>query len=93
MRVTGPRLQPTAPPRHTSSKGHTLRIYNRSRQTISLQLCRPGGDFFLTEQQVHLGSGKSVELPKDHVRMEQINNLSVRGILRVTHDSEAVANG
>ncbi len=68
--------------------GHIIRIVNRSLQTIPIQVGPPNGDFYLSEQQIHLGRGQSVELPKDHVRMDQVNNLKARGMLSVTFDSQ-----
>lgn len=69
-------------------KSHTLRIYNSSNQMIPLQVRAPGSDFYTNEQQVRLNPGKSVILMKSHVRMDQIENLQKRGILRVVFDSE-----
>lgn len=69
--------------------GVDVRIYNNSKQVIPIHINPPGGDFFLNEQQVHLRPSKSVMLPKDHLRWEQISNLSARGILRVIYDSSA----
>ena len=73
-------------------RAEVVRVYNRGRQTIPLQVRPPGGDFFLTEQQVHLAPGKSVLLPKDHLRMDQVTNLAARGVLKVTYDSETTAS-
>jgi len=70
-----------------------VRIYNKGRQTLPIQVRPPQGDFYLHEQQVHLHPGKSVLLPKDHLRMEQVTNLSARGVLKVTYDSETAAAG
>jgi hypothetical protein len=70
-----------------------IRIYNRGVQTVSLQVKPPNGDFYLHEQQVHVAPGKSVMLPKDHVRMDQVVNLAARGMLKVTYDSETVVAG
>lgn len=70
-----------------------IRIHNRGHQAIPIQVKPPKGDFYLHEQQVHLHSGKSILLPKDHVRMDQVINLAARGMLRVTYDSEAAAAG
>lgn len=69
-------------------KSHSLRVYNSSKQLICLQLRAPGSDFFSNEQQVRLKPGQDAELPKSHVRMEQINNLKVRGAIKVLFDSE-----
>lgn len=68
---------------------HLIRITNSSKQTIPLQARPPKGDFFLHEQQVYIAPGKSVELPKDYVIADQIDNLKARGMLRVTFDGEA----
>lgn len=76
-------------PRPITAKGETIRIYNRGQQVLSLQVGNPNGDFYLHEQQVHLSPKQSVELPKDHVRMDQINNLAARGMLSITYDSQS----
>lgn len=65
-----------------------VRIYNRGKQTIPIQVRPPNGDFYLHEQQVYLQPGKSVMLPKDHLLMDQVTNLSGRGMLQITYDSE-----
>lgn len=70
------------------SRTEIVRIHNRSRQRVSIQVKPPDGDFFMHEQQVHLTKGKSVLLPKNHLRMEQITNLKARGVLKVVYDSE-----
>ncbi len=65
----------------------TVRLYNRGNQMLSIQVKPLNGDFYLHEQQVHLCPGKSVLLPKEYLRMEQITNLSARGLLKTTYDS------
>lgn len=75
--------------RNPRQRTEVVRIYNRGKQAVPLQVRPPQGDFYLTEQQVHLIPGKSVLLPKDHLRMEQVTNLAARGVLKVTYDSEA----
>jgi hypothetical protein len=72
-------------------KSHTIRVYNSGKQQLALQLRAPGSDFFSNEQQVRLNPGQDAELPKSHVRMEQITNLKVRGLLKIVYDSEVVA--
>ncbi len=52
-----------------------VRIYNCGKQTIPIQLRRPGGDFFRDEQTVYLNAGKTVTLPKTHLNEEQIRRL------------------
>lgn len=71
------------------ARTEVIRILNRSRQMVPLQVRPPDGDFFLHEQQVFLQPGKSVLLPKDHVRMEQITNLKARGVIQTIYDSES----
>lgn len=71
------------------AKGETIRVYNRSQQTVPLQVKPPGGDFFLHEQVVHLRPGKSVRLPKSFVNEPQIQNLQKRRILQIIYDSES----
>jgi hypothetical protein len=72
-------------------KSAVVRIYNCSKQMIPLQLRAPGSDFFTNEQQIRLGPGKDVVLPKTHVRDDQIQNLQKRRMLKVVYDSEAAA--
>lgn len=67
-------------------KSPMITLYNCSRQMIPLQVRAPGSDFYTNEQQIRLGSGKTVTLPKSHVRLEQIDNLRKRRILSVVHD-------
>ena len=73
-------------------RSELIRIHNKSKQVLPLQVKPPQGDFYLHEQQVHLRPGKTVMLPKDHLRMEQITNLAARGALRVIYDSELAAS-
>jgi len=69
-----------------------IRIYNKSKQTISLQARPPKGDFFLHEQQIRIGAGKSVTVAKDYLLESQINNLCKRQILQITYDSDVAKN-
>jgi hypothetical protein len=71
------------------ASGEFVRIYNKSKQTVSLQVCPPNGDFYRAEQQAHIAPGKSATLPKDHLRWEQVDNLKQKQMLIVTYDSEA----
>ena len=70
------------------SKG-TIRVYNKSKQTISLQARPPGGDFFLHEQQIRIPPRKTVHLNKSYLISEQVRNLQKRGVLQVIFDSDA----
>jgi len=70
-------------------KTATCRILNTSQQTISLQVKRPGGDFYVHEQQVRLNPGQHVLLPKNHLNENQIRNLRSKRIIRLTFDSDA----
>lgn len=72
----------------TKKKSHSIRIYNSSKQTIPLQARAPGADFYTGEQQVRIAPGKDVLLPKSHLRMDQIENLQKRGMIKVFYDSE-----
>lgn len=72
-----------------ATKSHVIRIYNSSKQLISLQVRSPNGDFYTSEQQVRIIPNQSVVLPKSHVRQDQIDNLQKRGMIRVVYDSEA----
>lgn len=74
-----------------TKQSDVVRIYNRSKQTIPLQVKPPGGDFFLHEQAVQLGPGKTVKLPKNYINEGQINNLQRRRQIQVLFDSETVA--
>ena len=67
-----------------------VRIYNRSKQTIPLQVKPPGGDFFLHEQAVQLGPGKTVKLPKSYINESQVENLQRRREIQVIYDSELI---
>lgn len=71
-------------------KSHSIRVYNCGKQLLSLQVRAPKGDFFSSEQQIRLAAGQDVELPKSHVRMDQIRNLQAKGFLKVLYDSEVV---
>jgi len=73
------------------TKKEIVRIYNRSKQTIPLQAKPPGGDFFLHEQAVQLGPGKTVTLPKSYINAQQVENLQRRRQIQVIFDSEVVA--
>jgi hypothetical protein len=65
-----------------------INIYNNSAQMIPIQVRIPGGDFYTSEQQVRLNPGKNVQLPKSHVRMDQVENLQKRGIIKVLYNSD-----
>lgn len=71
-----------------SKKSFVIRVYNCSKQMIPIQLRAPGSDFYTNEQQVRLQPNKETLLPKSHVRMEQIQNLQQRRMLKVIYDSE-----
>ena len=70
------------------TKSAMVRVYNSSKQMIPLQLRPPNSDFYSSEQQVRLKPGQDAQLPKSHLRMEQINNLQARRLIRVVSDSE-----
>jgi len=70
------------------AQSEVIHIYNRSKQTIPLQVKPPGGDFFLHEQAVQLNPGKTVKLPKSYVNQSQIENLQKRQQIQVIFDSE-----
>lgn len=67
---------------------HVIRIYNNSKQMIPLQVKPPAGDFYLHEQQITLQPGKDVTLPKDHILEDQINNLRLKSLIKITYDSQ-----
>jgi len=71
------------------SKTAIVRLYNCSKQMISIQAKPPGGDFYLHEQQVRLSPGKYVDLPKSYLREAQVQNLCKSRHLKVIYDSEA----
>lgn len=72
-----------------AKKTEIVKIYNCSTQLVQLQLRVPGGDFYTDEQQVRILPGKEAELPKNHLREDQIANLKARRMIKVTYDSEA----
>jgi len=67
---------------------HVIRIYNPTKQMIPIQVKPPGGDFFLHEQTIYLGAGKTVKLPKSYVNQSQLRNLQSSRSLKVIYDSE-----
>lgn len=68
----------------------TVRIYNRSKQAVYLQVRNPDGEFYTGQQQVRLMPGQDVMLPKSHVMEDQIKNLRAKMMVQVTYDSDAV---
>ncbi len=72
-----------------AAKKHSavVRLYNRSKQMIPLQVRAPGADFFSNEQPVRLEPGKDVTLPKSYLLAAQVENLTKRRMLTVTYDS------
>ena len=66
------------------SNSGLVKIYNKGKQAIRLQVRPPGGDFYKIEQQIAVNVGKSVILPKSHLLWEQVENLQKSGFLRVT---------
>jgi hypothetical protein len=71
-----------------TKRSASVRIYNCSKQMVPLQVRAPGSDFYQNEQQIRLGVGQDVELPKSHLHAEQIENLQRRRIIKVIYDSE-----
>lgn len=65
-----------------------VRIYNSSKQMIPLQVRVPGSDFY-EEQQVRLGPGQDVFMPKSHLREDQLTNLQQKRMIKVVYDSES----
>jgi hypothetical protein len=70
-----------------AKKSEMVRLYNSSKQMIPLQVRVPGGDFYRSEHQVRLNPGNDVQLPKSHLRVDQIENLQRRGMLKILYDS------
>lgn len=68
-------------------RSETASIYNSSSQLLSISARPPGGDFYSTEQQIHIGPGKSATLPRNHINEEQVKNLQAKGMLRVVYSS------
>ena len=66
----------------------TCRILNTSNQSIFLQVRRPGGDFYVHEQQVRLRPSQHVLLPRNHLNENQIGNLRKKSLIKMTFDSE-----
>lgn len=60
-----------------------LSIYNKSKQTISLQARPPKGDFFLDEQQIRIRPKETVQLDARYIMEEQIKNLASKGLLKI----------
>ena len=62
-------------------------VTNRSNQTLGLQACPPGGDFFLEQHQIRLRpagkKGSSTTLPKSYLNWGQIENCRAMGKLSV----------
>lgn len=74
-----------------AEKSHVIRVYNKSKQLIQLQMRPPGGDFYTNESQVRLLPGKEVLLPKSHCRQDQLENLTKKGFIQIMYDSQVVA--
>lgn len=68
---------------------HVVRIYNQSKQTIPLETCPPGGDFYRHRQQIQLRPNKWVDLPKSFLNIKQIENLTKKRFIKVLYDSES----
>jgi hypothetical protein len=66
-----------------------VRVYNCSKQLIQLQARPPKTDFYANEMQVRLMPGQQATLVKNHLLMDQVENLCKRGLLRVVYDSHA----
>ena len=66
-----------------AKKSEMIRLYNSSKQMIPIQVRVPGGDFYRSEHQVRLNPGNDVQLPKSHLRADQIENLQRRGMLKI----------
>jgi len=79
-------------PQPIPDKGHVVRVYNKGKQLISLQVKPPGGDFFLHEQTIYLRPGQTVKLPKSHINSAQIRNLQARRQIQVIYDSEVAGD-
>ncbi len=62
-----------------------IKITNKSRQIISINVKAPKGDFYMSTQDIRLGvagsKGSSVIIPKSHANISQIENLAARGII------------
>lgn len=65
-----------------------VRIYNRSKQMLPIQVFPKNGDFYLHSQNIYLKPGKYTTLPKSYLNMNQINNLQANRMLQITHDSD-----
>jgi len=60
-----------------------LRITNRRKQIIPINVSPPNGDFFAEQKQYWIKHNESVTLPKRYLNMSQINNLKASGVLAV----------
>ncbi len=65
---------------------HQVRIYNKSKQTIMLEACVPGGDFYIHRQQLHIKPGKHVMIYKSYLNKKQIENLVKKGFISIIYD-------
>lgn len=65
-----------------------IRLENRSKQQIGVQVKPPNGDFFVEEHQIRLSpagkKGSTTVLPKAYLNWAQIENCRGRGFLSVT---------
>jgi hypothetical protein len=75
----------------TKTKSAVVRIYNKSNQTIPIQLCPPDGDFFLHQQCVYVRAKQTVTVPKSYLNEDQIKNLQMRRELQILFDSDDAA--
>ena len=61
----------------------TYVITNVSKQSIPIQVRRPGGDFYRDEQQIRISPGETVRLPETVVMQHQLDNCRARHELHV----------
>lgn len=71
-----------------AKKNTVIKIYNRSRQMIPLQVKPPGGDYFLHEQTIYLSPKKTVSIPSGYLLADQIKNLKARRELAIVSGTE-----
>lgn len=64
------------------------KLYNCSKQMLCIQVRNQNADFYTSEQQIRLHPGKEVSIPKDHLLIDQINNLQQRGMIRSSYSDE-----
>lgn len=61
------------------AKEATITVTNNTKRMIQVQVKDPGSDFFISEQTIRIGPGKSFTAPESSFYKHQLNNLKVKG--------------